>query len=129
MKNVVILFLTVLLLLVAGCSKKEEPKPAQDTQIQQNQETERETKIEQAKEQDFRFVNSKEGLRIRNKPGTDGEKIGSLKNKEKVEVIAETAVIEKFGLTKARGLKLRQRTTFQALFLAAIWKNRSKLST
>lgn len=107
MKNVAALFLAVLLVLIASCAKKEEPKTTQDTQIQQNQETERETKIEQAKEQDFRFVNSKEGLRIRNKPSTDGEKIGSLKNKEKVEVIAETAVIEKFGLTKARWLEIK----------------------
>lgn len=107
MKNAVILFLTVLILLVAGCSKKEEPKPAQDAQIQQDQKTVQQTKIEQPVERDFRFVNSKEGLRIRNKPGTDGEKIGSLKNKEKVEVIAETTVIEKFGLTKARWLEIK----------------------
>lgn len=107
MKNAVILFLTVLILLVAGCSKKEEPKPAQDAQIQQNQEPVQQAKIEQPVERDFRFVNSKEGLRIRNKPGTDGEKIGSLKNKEKVEVIAETAVIEKFGLTKAGWLEIK----------------------
>lgn len=107
MKNAVILFLTVLILLVAGCSKKEEPKPAQDAQIQQNQEPVQQAKIEQPVERDFRFVNSKEGLRIRNKPSTDGEKIGSLKNKEKVEVIAETGAIGEIGLTKARWLEIK----------------------
>lgn len=106
MKNAVALVLAVLIMFAAGCSKKEEPALAQDAQIQQKQETVQQTKIEQPVERDFRFVNSKEGLRIRNKPGIDGEKIGSLKNKEKVEVIAETAVLEELGLIKARWLEI-----------------------
>lgn len=107
MKNVAALFLAVLLVLIVSCAKKEEPKPAQDAQIQQNQEPVQQAKIGQPVERNFRFVNSKEGLRIRNKPSTDGEKIGSLKNKEKVEVIAETGAIGEIGLTKAGWLEIK----------------------
>ena len=106
MKNAVALFLAVLLILMVSCAKKEEPKTAQGVQFEQSQKNVEKLKIEQTNERDFRFVNSKEGLRIRNKPSTDGEKIGSLKNKEKVEVIAETGVIEEFGLIKARWLEI-----------------------
>ncbi len=100
MKSIITVFLFAL--LICGCSKKQTEKIGQndsfqDTQIILNEEP---------KEKAFCYVNSKEGLRIRNKPGTDGEKIGSLKNKEKIEIIEkDTNIVEIDGI-KSNWIKI-----------------------
>ena len=85
MKNFFILIIFVI--LITGCSKKN------NEEIKQSQESQP-VRIEQPKKKEFRYVNSIEGLRIRNKPGTDAEKIGFLKNKEKIEIVSETSFIQ-----------------------------------
>ena len=91
------------ILLICGCSKKNTEQIQEKESYQENQPVVE----EKTKEKEFRYVNSLEGLRIRNKPGTDGEKIGSLNNKEKVEILSETTTIETIDQIKAKWIEIK----------------------
>ena len=84
MKKCICLMIGLAVLIVVSCSKKGEEKINGDLKIEPVP-VEFNT-VEEEKE--IRYVNSLEGLRIRNKPDVNAEKVGSLANKEKVEVIS-----------------------------------------
>ena len=97
------IFIIFVILLICGCSKKNNETIQQNELLQESQTV----TVEKPKEKEFRYVNSLEGLRIRDKPGTDGEKIGSLQNKEKVEVLSETNTIETIEQIKAKWIEIK----------------------
>lgn len=98
-----VIFLIIFAMLLPGCSKKnnEEIKEADVSQESQP------VQEEKPKGKEFRYVNSIEGLRIRNKPGTDGEKIGSLKNKEKIEVLSETSLMQTIDEIQSKWIEIK----------------------
>ena len=98
-----VLYLVIFALLLSGCSKKNNEEIKQPVVSQENQSI----LDEKPKEKEFRYVNSIEGLRIRNKPGTDGEKIGSLKNKEKIEVVSETSLIQTIDEINSKWVEIK----------------------
>ena len=103
MKKVFIVLLLPSLFLIS-CSKKENNQ-ANETIIQETknvkEEVVTEIKVEE-KTKEYVYVNSVDGLRIRKNPDTESEKIGSLKNKEKVEVISCSLIpVEIDGITSS----------------------------
>ena len=102
MKKVFILLIGFSLCFIS-CSKKERNQTDENTIIQETkiekEETSTEIKIEE-KAKEYVYVNSVEGLRIRKNSDAESEKIGSLKNKEKVELISRGKVpVEIDGIT------------------------------
>ena len=102
MKKVFILLIGFSLCFIS-CSKKENNQTNETTIIQETkiekEETSTEIKIEE-KAKEYVYVNSVEGLRIRKNSDAESEKIGSLKNKEKVELISRGKVpVEIDGIT------------------------------
>lgn len=102
MKKVFILLIGFSLCFIS-CSKKERNQTdetiiIQETKIEK-EETSTEIKVEE-KAKEYVYVNSVEGLRIRKNSDAESEKIGSLKNKEKVELISRGKVpVEIDGIT------------------------------
>ncbi|HAK69303.1 MAG TPA: hypothetical protein DCM57_06545 [Treponema sp.] len=102
MKKVFILLIGFSLCFIS-CSKKERNQTNETTIIQETkiekEETSTEIKVEE-KAKEYVYVNSVEGLRIRKNSDAESEKIGSLKNKEKVELISRGKVpVEIDGIT------------------------------
>jgi len=102
MKKVFILLIGFSLCFIS-CSKKESNQTNETTIIQETkiekEETSTEIKVEE-KAKEYVYVNSVEGLRIRKNSDAESEKIGSLKNKEKVELISRGKVpVEIDGIT------------------------------
>ena len=102
MKKVFILLIGFSLCFIS-CSKKERNQTDETTIIQETkiekEETSTEIKVEE-KAKEYVYVNSVEGLRIRKNSDAESEKIGSLKNKEKVELISRGKVpVEIDGIT------------------------------
>ena len=102
MKKVFILLIGFSLCFIS-CSKKERNQTDENTIIQETkiekEETSTEIKIEE-KAKEYVYVNSVEGLRIRKNSDAESEKIGFLKNKEKVELISRGKVpVEIDGIT------------------------------
>lgn len=102
MKKVFILLIGFSLCFIC-CSKKESNQTNETTIIQETkiekEETSTEIKVEE-KVKEYVYVNSVEGLRIRKNSDAESEKIGSLKNKEKVELISRGKVpVEIDGIT------------------------------
>ena len=102
MKKVFILLIGFSLCFIS-CSKKERNQTDENTIIQETkiekEETSTEIKIEE-KAKEYVYVNSVGGLRIRKNSDAESEKIGSLKNKEKVELISRGKVpVEIDGIT------------------------------
>ena len=102
MKKVFILLIGFSLCFIS-CSKKENNQTNETTIIQETkiekEETSTEIKVEE-KAKEYVYVNSVEGLRIRKNSDAESEKIGSLKNKEKVELISRGKVpVEIDGIT------------------------------
>ena len=98
-----VIFLIIFVISISGYSKNNNEKIKQPDASQLSQPVQE----EKAKEKEFRYVNSIDGLRIRNKPGRDGKKIGSLKNKEKIEVISETSLIQTIDEIKSNWLEIK----------------------
>ena len=103
-----IIFFIIFVILISGCSKKNTDEIKQPDVSQVSQPVQE----EKPKEKEFRYVNSIDGLRIRNKPGTDGEKIGSLKNKEKIEVVSETSLIQTIDEIKSNWVEIKTENDF-----------------
>ena len=89
MKKVIIILLTSSIFCIS-CTKKETIQTnktiVQETKIEKENSITKDELKENIKE--YAYVNSVEGLRIRKNSDTESEKIGSLKNKEKVEVVS-----------------------------------------
>ena len=98
-----IFFLILFVLLISGCSKKNNEEIKQPNVSHEIQPV----LDEKPKQKEFRYVNSTAGLRIRNKPGTDGEKIGSLQNKEKIEVVSETSLTQTIDEIKSNWVEIK----------------------
>lgn len=86
MKKCICLMIGLASLFVMSCSKKNEEKINEELKIENVSVSAEFNVVEEEKE--IRYVNSLEGLRVRNKPDINAEKVGSLTNKEKVEVIS-----------------------------------------
>ena len=101
MKKVFVLIIFVI--LITGCSKNNN-KEIKQTNVSQESQPVREVK---PKKTEFRYVNSIEGLRVRNKPGMDGEKIVSLKNKEKIEIVSETSLVQTIDEIESKWVEIK----------------------
>ena len=102
MKKVFFILIGFSLCLVS-CSKKSNNQTNDTTTFQEtkigSEEISTEIKVEE-KTKEYVYVNSAEGLRIRKDPDAESEKIGSLKNKEKVELISKGKIpVEIDGIT------------------------------
>lgn len=87
-------FLVGIFFIFSGCSKKEAFLKTEENVLDQLSEISE--SIEEKR--DYRFVNSKDGLRLRKSPGLDGEKIWFLDNKAKVEVISKVDMTTQIGM-------------------------------
>lgn len=87
-------FLVGIFYIFSGCSKKEAFLKTEENVLDQLSEISE--SIEEKR--DYRFVNSKDGLRLRKSPGLDGEKIWFLDNKAKVEVISKVDMTTQIGM-------------------------------
>jgi len=101
MKKVFILLIVSSLFFIS-CSKKDNNQTnstvTQETKTEK-EEISTEIKVEE-KTKEYVYVNSVEGLRIRKNSDAESEKIGSLKNKEKVELISKGKIpVEIDGIT------------------------------
>lgn len=85
-----IIFLSLLVLLLSACSKKENNQTNENVNQGKRINTEKNVNKDQEKNKEYVYVNALSGLRIRKDSNAESEKIGSLKNKEKVELISKT---------------------------------------
>lgn len=109
MKKISLLVLAVVCCITA-CSKKEPvsnpPEPVLND-VNQHVLVLENIQDDVAETKDFRYVNAREGLRVRKAPGLDAEKVGFLENREKVEVISETKMTMQIGMLYSSWVEIK----------------------
>lgn len=70
----------------------------------------------------YRYVNTLDGVNVRDKPSLSGKKKFALKCNERVELLEETAEKEKSATLKSRGAKSALKVALGALSTASIFR-------